>query len=430
MRKRGNEEMNVYSRHPERTEVRTKSKGVAGARGGPSTALRSYLAPLRSGCLGWSLRHFLVSPLPRFPVSIAARFLVSSFPHFLLLVLSAHAFAAPSVVSVENGGLLFTDNPAGVSGTDAGFSAPIGDKTLWLFGDVFLLHPTKPEKPYVGGVSNCGLLVGKGKGAAPLKQYRFLTDAKTGLARQLIPLAAGEKDDIRLWPGGSWYDGANKRLYLYYAGIKILGEGTYNFKGRGQGLCVADVSKPESITFERLRPATGEWMWPEGTEAVYGNATLDAGEWLYVYGSKTASPARLARVRKAAIADLDAYEYFSGTPEAPAWSRNPKDATDVDGLRDFPSELTVAYNRYLSGYLAVHNVILDDRIRLSLAPNPWGPFTKIADIGAPRQAFTKSPCYAGKEHPELAEDGGRVIYITYVDQQRYWLQLLKVTLKR
>lgn len=393
------------------------------------------LPPLRSGCL----RPF-ISRFPHFLISIPGHFLIS-------FLIAASASAAPSVVSVENGGLLFTDNQAGVSGTDAGFSSPIGDKTLWIFGDVFLLDPKRPEKPYIGNVSNCGLLVPNGKGTAPLKRYKFLTEPAAGLARQLIPLESGEKDDTRLWPGGSWYDAAEKRLYLFYSGISILGEGTYNFRCNGWGLCVADVSKPEDIRFDRLksgRPSTpvvpssaqdaSSWMWPSlDGKAVYGNATLDGGEWLYVYGARDTKPgsaARLARVRKSKVSEINAYEYFCGTPDAPKWSWEQENAVDLAGLKDFPSELTVANNRYLGGYLAVHTVILDDRIRLSLAPNPWGPFTKIAEIGAPRQAFTKSPCYAGKEHPELAEDGGRVVYITYVDQQRYWLQLLKVTLKR
>jgi len=138
----------------------------------------------------------------------------------------------------------------------------------------------------------------------------------------------------------------------------------------------------------------------------------------------------MARVRKDRITDARAYEYYAGNPKKPRWSRNRADCADVEGLADFPSEASVSYNRYLGGYLAVHNIVLDDRIRISLAPKPWGPYRQIAVIGAPRQAFQKNPCYAGKEQPELAEDNGRVVYITYVDQQRYWLQLLKVTLAR
>jgi hypothetical protein len=114
----------------------------------------------------------------------------------------------------------------------------------------------------------------------------------------------------------------------------------------------------------------------------------------------------------------------------PTWSRKHEDASDVEGLRDIPSELSVAYNRYLGGYLAIHSIGISDRIRLSLAPKPWGPYRQIAEIGAPHRAFEKAFCYAGKEHPELSEQGGKVVHVTYVDSQRYWLQLLKVTLER
>src|SRR5688500_2370097 len=77
------------------------------------------------------------------------------------------------VVSVENGGLLFTDNSAGVSGVDAGYSIPMGRETLWLFGDVFLVDPRSLDKRVVGAVSNCGALVPSGRGAGALKGIGF-----------------------------------------------------------------------------------------------------------------------------------------------------------------------------------------------------------------------------------------------------------------
>ena len=37
--------------------------------------------------------------------------------------------------------------------------------------------------------------------------------------------------------------------------------------------------------------------------------------------------------------------------------------------------------------------------------------------------------YAAKEHPELAADGGRRLYVTYVNSATYVPQLLEVTLR-
>lgn len=347
--------------------------------------------------------------------------------------------AGPRVVRVENGGLLFTDNQAGVSGVDAGYSVPMGKDTLWLFGDVFLLHPTDPEKRYVGGVSNAALLT-SARTASGLRRYRFVTDPATGLARQVIPNLPGEGNETRLWPAGGWYDARAGRVYLYWARIRTTGGGgPFDFRLEGHGLAAADASEPDRIRFERLKSEHGdELWWPNADgEPVFGAAVVRGPEarprYLYVVGVEERQGkkiGKLARVAPASVAKSGAYEYFSGSPDHPTWSADPSQAADIAGLADFPSELSVAYNRYLGGYLAVHSVGISDRIRLSLADNPWGPYRQIAEIGAPHRAFEKAFCYAGKEHPELAEQGGRVIYITYVDSQRYWLQMLRVTFER
>jgi hypothetical protein len=346
--------------------------------------------------------------------------------------------STPGVEHVENGGLLFTDNQAGGSGTDAGYSIPLQTQTLWLFGDVFLLDPASPTKTYVGGVSNCALLVRKGAGAAPLRSYTFLTDPATGTARQVLPLASGEGTTIRYWPYGGWYCPEDRRVYLYYARIRVTGSGAFDFQVEGHGLACADASTPERLQFTRLPAAASKPLWWPGTAGgtLFGCAVVAncPGDLLYVVGVQERAGrkwGRLARVRKSRITDLNAYEYFAGgTDQAPRWSHDIDEAADVPGLNDFPNELSVAYNPYLGGYLAVHSVGISERARLSLAPNPWGPYTPIAEIATPHRAFAHAFCYASKEHPELAEAHGRTIYLTYVDSDRYWLRLLKVTLHR
>ncbi|HZP81107.1 MAG TPA: DUF4185 domain-containing protein [Chthonomonadaceae bacterium] len=343
--------------------------------------------------------------------------------------------SGPRVLRVENRGLLFTDNQAGVSGVDGGYSLPLGAQTLWLFGDTFLLHPTAPERPYVGGVSNCALLVPRGRGTEPLRRYAFLTDAKTGLARPVIPNAAGEGTETRLWPAGGWYDAAHRRAYLYYSINRTTGGGPFDFRVEGMGLACADVSRPAALQFTRLKTRRGSTLWwpGGGTDPIFGAAVItDApGDMLYIVGVQERGGrkfGKMARVRKERLADLDAYEYFAGSPTAPRWSKRLAEAADVEGLTAFPNELSVAYNPYLGGYLAVHSVLISQRARLSLASQPWGPYRPIAEIGTPHLAYADAFCYAGKEHPELAEQKGKVLYITYVDSRRYWLSLLKVTL--
>jgi hypothetical protein len=346
------------------------------------------------------------------------------------------ATSAPHVLRVENAGLLFTDNSAGVSGTDGGCSLPIGPQTLWLFGDVFLLSPTAPSKPFVGNVSNCALLVPRGSGPAPLRHYTFLTDPKTGLARQVIPNAPDEGNTTRFWPGGVWYDAASQRAYVYYPLIHTTGVGPFAFRIEGYGLASADVSHPLGLHFTRLRSSDDSTLWwRTGAGPLFGVAVVSgvSGDYVYVVGMQERGGrkfGKLARVHKERIADPTAYEYFAGSGAAPHWSSQSAEAADIEGLTDFPAELSIAYNAYLGGYLAVHSVGISGRARLSLAAQPWGPYRPFAEIGTPARALSQAFCYAGREHPELAQQHGRILYITYVDSQRYWLQLLKVTLQK
>ncbi len=343
----------------------------------------------------------------------------------------------PQVVKVENGGLLFTDNQAGVTGTDAGYSIPMANQSLWLFGDVFLQDPSSPTVKSLGAVSNCALLTPLGTGTSALHNYSFLTDMRTGAARQVLPLLPGESRELRFWPFGGWYSPADRRVYLFYGRVRVTGGGAFDFRTEGHGLATADAENPTKLEFKRvLGHAEAQLWWPATSGgSVFGSAVVSepASKWLYVIGVQERAGrkvGKIARVPRAKISDLEAYTYYSGSLPTPAWSKNSADAADVEGLTDFPSELSVAWNPYLGGYLAVHSIGISDRARLSLARYPWGPYTQIAEIATPHKAFAKAFCYAAKEHPELRQDQGRVIYMTYVDSDRYWLHLLKITLKR
>ncbi len=345
--------------------------------------------------------------------------------------------ASVKLARVENGGLLFTDNPAGVSGVDAGYSLPIGAQTLWFFGDVFLTDIHSVQRRYTGGVSNCALVVPTGRGTEPLKKYRFLTNPATGQARVVIPYVGAEGNETRVWPYGGWYSQEDRAAYLYYGRFRTTGTGALDFRNVGYGLARASTEPIDSLTFHRLPDADGsENWWAEAPEhPVFGLAVVGGmgGDQIGIIGELKRDGrhvGKLARVNRKEIANSAAYRYFSGTPAEPAWSADPLKAADIEGLNDFPGELSVRYNAWLGGFLAIHSVNIDERLRLSVAPHPWGPYRPIGEVGAPHQLFAKAMCYAGKEHPELQGEDGRILYITYVDNQRYWLQLLKVTLER
>ncbi|MCC7493891.1 MAG: DUF4185 domain-containing protein [Fimbriimonadaceae bacterium] len=352
-------------------------------------------------------------------------------------LLASGAAAAVEVVAVRNGGLLFTDNQAGVSGTDAGYSIAVGDRQVWLFGDVFLLGPDDPEQRWRGMISNCAAVT-RQPGAAGLRDYQFISDPATGLARPVLtplPAEAGRRD-LRYWPLGGWHDPASQRLWLYYGQVAVTGTGPFDFRLEGHGLAAADATDLAHLQFTRLPAAAGSPLWwrPGDGQAVYGSAVAQpvSGPWCYVVGYQErggAKYAKLARVDSARVAQPAAYEYFAGGEPA-TWSSDPRQAADLPGLRDFPSELSLSHNAWLGGWLAVHSVGLGEQLRCCLAPQPWGPYQTIGTVGSRHKAFTQAFCYAGKEHPALATDGGRTVLLTYVDSARYWLQALWVTFGR
>jgi hypothetical protein len=97
-----------------------------------------------------------------------------------------------------------------------------------------------------------------------------------------------------------------------------------------------------------------------------------------------------------------------------------------------PSELSVSWNAHLGAYLAVHSLDLTGKVVGRTAPKPWGPWGEpvtLWKVEKPHPFPYLQLIYAGKEHPELAGDGGRRIYLTYIEFEEYFPHLVEVTLR-
>ena len=114
-------------------------------------------------------------------------------------------------------------------------------------------------------------------------------------------------------------------------------------------------------------------------------------------------------------------------------NKNIKNAVPVfDGM---PNELSVSYNQYLQSYFAVHSVGLTGITVGRTAPSPWGPWSDPVDLWQVSTKHNKSRpypkmIYAGKEHVELAEENGRIIYMTYIEFEEYFPHLIEITLDK
>jgi hypothetical protein len=129
------------------------------------------------------------------------------------------------------------------------------------------------------------------------------------------------------------------------------------------------------------------------------------------------------------VEDVSAYRYLA-SPE-PRWSEDVADAIPI--FDRMPSECSVSYSKYLGQFLAVHSLDLTGQIVARTAPELWGPWSEPTTLWQVEAKHSFPPpypltlVYAGKEHPELASEDGRTIYLTYIEFEEYYPHLVEVT---
>ncbi len=372
------------------------------------------------------------------------------------------------VKSASDLGPQFVDNPHRMVGQDGAFSIPLSDGTaLWFFGDTVVGKRTPGDSLWyegnvpIGGLdmsgkrgveympNNCGLILRDRTGANGLHDYTYLLNEQ-GRLKTLLPLEGDEHPDRdRIWcQHGIEIDGQlilsfikvitfEEARWPFPVGFEIVGSG-YAATKKGSFL-FSDDQKRETTPlscdwrFERITRGAESVLWkadephfgvafllrrvPDGFVYVYGSIARDGNQFCHV-----------ARVPREKIRDPLAFEYYTGN----GWSRNVSDSRHVlDGM---PSEVSVSWNSHLGCYLAVHSELLTGDIVGKTASTPWGPWSPPTLLWHAEPQFeVPKPyiplLYAGKEHPTLADDNGRVIYLTYIEFEEYYPHLIRVELE-
>ena len=348
-------------------------------------------------------------------------------------------------------GILFSNNDYHVVGMDGGYSIPLNKKTMWFFGDTLIGERTEGESLwYPGGqkmgpesmtgtgkitemLTNSALLVPGDKPLACMANYGFVTNHNNKL-RQLIPYLPDEdKDEYRIWCLHGIQ--LEKGIYLYYQKVQMLGEGDVlpvNFKIVGSGLA---FSEDLNENFKRLTFNDETIFWnesqPQFASSVLNNITKDG--YIYCYGvlqnKQGTQQCYIARVKQENMDKRDKYEYLVALENI--WESKTENAITI--FEGMPNELSVSFNKYLNAYLAVHSLDLTGKIVARTAPNPWGPwsdYTELYQVNVERKLDLPYPVliYAGKEHPELAENDGQILHITYVEFEEYYPHLVRIEL--
>ena len=336
------------------------------------------------------------------------------------------------VASVRNLGSQFLENKVGITGADGATSTvlPSGE-SLWMFGDTV-------EGPFksIRGLdltslrSNTGAIVPRQDASRGITNFRFLSDESGKRPRQIIPFAADEDPaKHRLWA----IHGAavGQHVFLFYHRITLLdGVDVFiNFQLDGMGIARADVG---DLRFKRLTAPDGTHLFWKGEAPTFGVFVTRADDYVYLWGS-LATGMHLARTREKSIADLASYEYLVESPtidnpsKSPRWSKQFQPTAML--FDSVPNEMSAAYNPHLQKFVAFHSLHRENKIVLRTAEQLTGPWSAPVLVFRPEKIGDADLIYAAKEHPELARENGRVLYITFVNSATYVPQLIEVTLK-
>jgi len=355
------------------------------------------------------------------------------------------------VRKVRDLGPQFTKNNYRMVGQDGAYSIRLDNETLWFFGDTLIGERAPSEslwyvednsiepKAFIDGwnkidkiVHNTGAIVPDQSAENGISNFNHIRQAD-GSLKQLIGLLPDEDHEFdRIW----CFNGLNTVdcLYLYYQKIKMIEDENspfpVAFEVIGSGLSKGDTG---SWNFERLQHNGSTIIWP-ANRPQFGAVVLPDADYLYLYGVLRDNEAGIqnvyvARVLRSSIEDFAFYEYLVDPVEA-RWNSDIEQAGIV--FSGPPNELSVSFNQHLGSFLAVHSQDVSGVIVGRTAPNPWGPWSEPVTLHTVSPPKKKIPypvlVYAGKEHPELAQDRGRKIYVTYVEFEEYFPHLLEIEL--
>jgi hypothetical protein len=292
--------------------------------------------------------------------------------------------------------------PAVVTARDGGAAALIGNSMLWTFGDTLMT---------VTGVDGFNYRSSTGAWAPPGQLTLDEALDATGAPFQLLPYAAdeaaynvtnGPMERYALWPGSviSAPDGSG--AWIFYQRLMVH-SGALNYQPLDVGL--ARLAAGSTMAVRDPSP-----LFAAPTPAYALGAVVDGG-FVYLYGCNSV-PAQLdsvCSVVRASVNDAPtatAWQAWDGT----GWNADLTRAATV--LHGPPGDLSVSFNGYLGQFVAVYSGIFSNDIWMRSAPHPEGPWSNPEKLfGA--LAPSSGNDYAGKEHPELAGDGGRTLVVGY-----------------
>jgi hypothetical protein len=165
------------------------------------------------------------------------------------------------------------------------------------------------------------------------------------------------------------------------------------------------TTREPGFLFERAEPTD---------PLFYLGGFVDDG-YLYLYSSELRegdpnSP--LSAVVRAPVLDAARRaSYRTWSADEQAWVTDLSKRSAV--LSRVPQVLSVSYNEYLGGYLAVYSALSGDAVELHLAPAPQGPFRALGRVETEASPFPDVPTFYAQQQVALDEGCDQTIVVSY-----------------
>lgn len=323
------------------------------------------------------------------------------------------------VASVEDLGVIETSTD--IKARDGGYSAYYQGQVVWAFGDTFLSDFNEQGTNFISNSWSVSDDLDATDGLTGF--YEFEDGA--GLPGSFIPHTNREEvfnerhfanncsdscgSRYALWPQTLLNDPNNNRLIFFYE--KLYAEpGAFNFYALGNGIgLIHHLSEPaERLGFEinALFPT----LFNLKDEPSFGDAALIVNDEIFAYGctlSGLQKPCKLARIPLTGLNNPSSWKYYTGG----GWSGDLSEASNVFNGNDI---MTIAFNEYLGKYLAVFSEPLSTNVVMRTSDQLWGGWSAASVLFKAEQSLAGGgTVYDALWHPELDENLGQSIYVTY-----------------
>jgi hypothetical protein len=313
-----------------------------------------------------------------------------------------------------------------ITGRDGGETVLAWGHEVWIFGDTFLTvknvdgtsfvsntFATSPSTVPEGGIPLADRLDEAG---APDELLRpTAAEEAYDVAHRMLPDGGCEASPcggrFATWPSAAVFapDAGGSALVFY--SIVSAAPGAFNFQGIGAG--VATWSSFASLP-SRPAPALCDGGPPTAlfcaSDPGYGEGAALVDGSVYTFActkNGLAFNCQLGRVPYAQATARSAWQFWTGS----AWS---SDMGSSVTLFNGAPILSFFFDPFIGQWMTVYSEPLSNQVVFRTAPALTGPWSQEGNLFvATYQDGNGGTAYDAVVHPELAEQGGKVQYVTY-----------------